>query len=152
MHYRIRYVVFLSLTAVLSLLSVSCGDTKAQECNKIIQVANKVVSEATELTSGGQLSNPQMVLQTADAMEQASQEMEAIELKDEQLQNYQTGFVSMYRDTSQATREFVTASEKNDLQGAQKASTKLQEATASEGKLVTDINTYCSTEVGTEEQ
>ena len=152
MHFPIRYVVFLSLTAAVSLLLVSCGDTKTQECNEIIQVANKVVTQANELTNGGQISNPQMVLQTADAMEKASQEMEAIELKDEQLKNYQAGFVSMYRNTSQATRAFVTASEKKDRQGAEIASAKLQNATASEKQLVTDINAYCLSEVTTEEQ
>ena len=56
MHFPVRYAVFLSLTAVVSLLSASCGDTRVQECNQIIQVANKVVSEANELTNGGQLS------------------------------------------------------------------------------------------------
>lgn len=152
MHFPIRYVVFLSLTAAVSLLLVSCSDRKTQECNEIIQVANKVVSQANELTNGGQISNPQMVLQTADAMEKASQEMEAIELKDEQLQNYQAGFVSMYRNTSQATRDFVAASEKKDRQGAELASAKLQNATASEKQLVTDINSYCLSEVATEEQ
>ena len=152
MHFPIRYVVFLSLTAAVSLLLVSCSDRKTQECNEIIQVANKVVSQANELTNGGQISNPQMVLQTADAMEKASQEMEAIELKDEQLQNYQAGFVSMYSNTSQATRDFVAASEKKDRQGAELASAKLQNATASEKQLVTDINSYCLSEVATEEQ
>jgi len=145
-------VFFLSLTVAVSFLSVSCGDTRIQECNQIIQVANKVVTKANELVNDGKLSNPQMVLQTADAMDKASQEMEAIEIKDEQLQNYQAGFASMYRDTSQATRDFVTASEKKDRQGAEMASTKLQKATASEKQLVTDINTYCSTEVATEKQ
>ncbi|NEP14155.1 MAG: hypothetical protein F6K14_28965 [Symploca sp. SIO2C1] len=152
MYFSVRYMFFVSLAAAVSLLSVSCGDTKTQECNQIIQVANKVVSEANELTNGGQVSNPQMVIQTADAMKKASQEMEAIELKDKQLQNYQAGFVSMYRDTSQATRDFIIASEKKDRQGAEIASSKLQQATASEKQLVTDINTYCSTEVATEEQ
>ncbi|NET56456.1 MAG: hypothetical protein F6K47_09875 [Symploca sp. SIO2E6] len=152
MHCPIRYMVFLSLTAVVSLLSVGCGDTKTQECNQIIQVANKVVTQVNELTNSGQLSNPQVALQAADAMEKASPEMEAIELKDEQLQNYQTSFVSMYRDTSQATRDFVAAFNKRDWQGSEVASIKLQKATASEAQLITEINTYCSTEVPTEEQ
>ena len=58
----------------------------------------------------------------------------------------------MYRNTSQATRDFVAASEKKDRQGAELASAKLQNATASEKQLVTDINSYCLSEVATEEQ
>ncbi|NEP57605.1 MAG: hypothetical protein F6K31_11370 [Symploca sp. SIO2G7] len=152
MHFSLRYLTFLGLTAAVSFLSVSCGNTKAQECSQIIQVANKVVGEVNELTDSGKLSNPQVALQAADAMEKASPEMEAIEVKDEQLRNYQTSFVSMYRDTSQATRDFIAAFQKKDWQGSEIASTKLQKATLSESQLVTDINTYCSTEAATEEK
>ncbi|NES25795.1 MAG: hypothetical protein F6K41_44615 [Symploca sp. SIO3E6] len=152
MHFPIRHLTFLSLTAAVSFLSVSCGNTKVQECNQIIQIANKVVGEVNELTNSGQLSNPQVALQAADAMEKASPEMEAIEVKDEQLKNYQTSFASMYRDTSQATRDFIAAFQKKDWQGSELASTKLQKATASETQLITDINAYCSTEAATEEQ
>ncbi|WP_322744241.1 MULTISPECIES: hypothetical protein [unclassified Coleofasciculus] len=134
----------MTVTAAVSLLTVSCRESKVSQCNKIIQVANKAVSEAKTVTNGGQTSNPQAMLQAADAMEKASAEMQAIDVKDAKLQDYQIGFVNMYRDTSDATRNFVTAFEKKDRSGAEAALTDLQQATTPEKQLVDELNTYCS--------
>ncbi|NEO58893.1 MAG: hypothetical protein F6J98_00025, partial [Moorea sp. SIO4G2] len=87
------------MTVLMSLLTVSCSGKKV-ECQKIIEVANQAVEEAKTLTNGGESSDPEAMLQAADAMEGASQDMESIIVKDEQLQDYQAGFIKMYRNTS----------------------------------------------------
>ncbi len=139
-----RYFVVFTLTATISLSLASCAESKISQCNKIIQVANEAVSEAKSITNGGQASDPKAMLKAADAMEKASQEMEAIEVKDAKLQDYQAGFINMYRDTSQATRDFVGAFEKKDRSAAEAALNKLQQATTPERQLVEEINTYCA--------
>jgi len=144
MHFPARYFVLLPLTAAVSLLTVSCGESKISQCNKIIKVANEAVSQAKTVTNGGQASDPKAMLQAADAMEKASKEMETINVKDAKLKDYQTGFIKMYRDTSKATRDFVGALEKKSHPAAEKALTNLQQATGPEKQLVADINTYCS--------
>ncbi len=144
MHFPARYFVLLLLTATVSLLTVSCGESKISQCNKIIKVANEAVSQAKTVTNGGQASDPKAMLQAADAMEKASKEMEAINVKDAKLKDYQTGFIKMYRDTSKATRDFVGAFEKKNHPAAETALTNLQQATGPEKQLVADINTYCS--------
>lgn len=144
MHFLTRYFVLIPLTAAIGMLSVSCTESKVSQCNKIIQVANQAVSEAKAVTKGGQISDPQAMLKAADSMEKASQEMEAIEVKDAKLQDYQAGFITMYRDTSKSTRDFVTAFQKKERSTAEAALTKLQQATAPEKQLVQEINTYCS--------
>ncbi|HEY9797328.1 MAG TPA: hypothetical protein V6D30_16915 [Leptolyngbyaceae cyanobacterium] len=144
MHFPKRYFVLLPWAAVISLLTVSCTESKVSQCNKIIQVANTAVSEAKAVTNGGQASDPKAMLKAADAMEKASQEMKAIEVKDEKLQDYKAGFINMYRDTSKATRDFITAFEKKNRPAAETALTNLQQATVPEKQLVADINTYCS--------
>lgn len=144
MHFLTRYFVLTPLTAAIGVLSVSCAESKVSQCNKIIQVANQAVSEAKAVTKGGQISDPQAMLKAADSMEKASQEMEAIQVKDPKLQDYQAGFITMYRDTSKSTRDFVTAFQKKERSTAEAALTKLQQATAPEKQLVQEINTYCS--------
>ncbi|HEY9650724.1 MAG TPA: hypothetical protein V6C95_08680 [Coleofasciculaceae cyanobacterium] len=144
MHFPNRYFVLIPLTAAIGVLSISCAESKVSQCNKIIQVANQAVSEAKAVTQGGQVSDPQAMLKAAESMEKASQEMEAIQVKDAKLQDYQAGFITMYRDTSKATRDFVTAFQKKDRSTAEAALTKLQQATTPEKQLVQDINTYCS--------
>ncbi|NEO68217.1 MAG: hypothetical protein F6K52_01515 [Moorea sp. SIO3H5] len=143
MHFPTRYFLLVPVTVLMSLLTVSCSGKKV-ECQKIIEVANQAVEEAKTLTNGGESSDPQAMLQAADAMEGASQDMESIIVKDEQLQDYQAGFIQMYRNTSKATRDFVEAFKKQDRSAAEEALSNLQKATTPEPKLVADINTYCS--------
>jgi len=132
------------LSVTLSLFLMSCANTKVYQCNEIISIANNAVTEAKDLTQEGQTTDPQAMLQAADAMEQASEEMKVIAVEDEQLRNYQTGFINMYQNTAQATREFVKAYEKSNRDEAEVALTNLQEATGSEEGLVRSINDYCS--------
>ena len=144
MHFPTQYFVLLPLTAAISLLTISCAESKISQCNKIIKIANDAVSQAKTVTNGGQASDPKAMLQAADAMEKASKEMETISVKDAKLKDYQTGFIKMYRDTSKATRDFVGAFEKKDRLAAETALTNLQQATTPEKQLVTEINNYCS--------
>jgi hypothetical protein len=144
MHFPTRYFVLLPLTAVISLLTVSCSESKISQCNKIIKVANQAVSQAKSVTNGGQTNDPKAMLKAADAMEKASKEMKALNVKDTKLRDYQTGFIRMYGDTSKATRNFVTAFEKKDRPAAEAALLNLQQATTPERQLVADINSYCS--------
>lgn len=143
MHFPRRYFVLLPLTVALSLLTVSCSESKVSQCNKIIKVANQAVSEAKSITNGGQASDPKAMLKAAAAMEKASKEMGDIKVNDEKLQDYQSRFVNMYRDTSKATRDFVAAFQKKDRSAAEAALTNLQKATIPEKQLVDDINNYC---------
>jgi len=131
------------MTAAISLLTVSCTESKISQCYKIIDVANKAVNETKAVTNNGQTSDTTAMLKAADAMEKASEDMKAINVKDEKLKNYQTGYVSMYRDTSKATRDFVTAFKKKDRPAAETALTNLQQATASEPQLANGLNGYC---------
>ena len=144
MHFPRWYFVLLPLTATLSLLTVSCSESKVSQCNKIIKVANQAVTEAKSITNGGQASDSQAMLKAADAMEKASKDMEAIKVNDQKLQDYQTRFVTMYRDTSKATRDFVAAFKKKDRSAAEAALTNLQKATTPEKQLVEGINVYCT--------
>ncbi|HBB30317.1 MAG TPA: hypothetical protein DDZ80_24525 [Cyanobacteria bacterium UBA8803] len=144
MHFPKRYFLLLALAVAISGLTTSCTESKISQCNKIIQVANKAVSEAKTVTNGGQTSDPKTMIQAADAMDKASKEMEAIEVKDQKLQDYRAGFINMYRDTSKATRDFVGAFEKKDRPAAEAALTNLQQATTPEKQLVDDLNSYCS--------
>jgi hypothetical protein len=132
-----------TLSATLGFLSVSCADTKVYQCNEIIGIANETVTQARELTAGGKTTDPQAMLQAADAMEQASGQMKAVEVDNEQLQDYQEGFVAMYQKTAQATRAFVKAYEESDRDAAETAFANLQQATSAEKELVEGINEYC---------
>ncbi|MEQ9669903.1 hypothetical protein [Coleofasciculus sp. G2-EDA-02] len=141
-----RNFLRLFVTAVISLLAVSCGQSKVSQCNQMIQVANQAVSDAKVVTNGVQEDNPQAeaMRQAAAVMDKASTEMNAIDVTDETLQDYQTSFSNMYRDTSQAMRDFAVAFEQKDRQAAEAAQMNLQQATTPEKQLVDNLNAYCS--------
>lgn len=143
MHFQRPYFVLLPLTAALSVLTVSCSESKVSQCNKIIEVANRAVSEAKAITKNGQLSDPKTTLKAADAMDKASKDMKAIKVTDEKLRDYQARFAQVYSDTSKATRDFVAAFEKKDRLALTAAVEKLQKAATPEKQLVEDINIYC---------
>lgn len=139
-----QYKLIFPLSVTLSVLTMSCANTRIYQCNEIISIANDAVTEAKDVTQEGQTTDPQAMLQAADAMEQAAEEMKVIAVEDEELKNYQTSFINMYQDTAEATREFVKAYEKSNRDEAEAALKNLQQATGSEEELVKGINNYCS--------
>lgn len=144
MHFPKRYFFPVQITAAMSLLIASCGESRIAQCVKINKIADEAVSEVKSHANGAQAKDPKAALQAAEAMEKASQKMEAVEVQDIKLKYYQTGFVKMYRDTSQATRDFIAAYEKQDPEAADLARNELDQATNPEDQLLEDFNSYCS--------
>jgi len=144
MRYSPRLTLFSGLGIVLALGLNACAPSKISQCNSVIEVANGAAMEANDLTNGGQTEDQQAMLQAADAIEQAAQEMEALELSDRQLKTYQAGFIQMYRDTAKATRDYIEAKSNQDRPAAEAAVANLKRATQPEEELVQSINTYCT--------
>lgn len=138
-----RCALMFPLSAAISFLAVSCAPTKSSQCSQIIQIANEAGSEASKLTDAGENKNRSALLQAADTMEQAAQDMKALETQDKQLQEYQAGFIRMYRAYSQATREMLKARKDHSLSAAKVAREEVQQAGRLEKQLVTGINNYC---------
>ncbi|NEO29305.1 MAG: hypothetical protein F6K36_02390 [Symploca sp. SIO3C6] len=144
MHFPKRYFFLVQITAAMSLLSASCSESRIVQCAKINKIAGDAVNEVTSHAKGAQAKDPKAALQAAEAMEEASQKMEAVEVQDKKLKYYQTGFVKMYRDTSQATKDFIAAYKKQDREAAELAKNDLLKATTPEEQLLADFDSYCS--------
>ncbi|MBD2464711.1 hypothetical protein H6G89_27280 [Oscillatoria sp. FACHB-1407] len=140
--FRKRGIV-ISMLAAVSVLAASCGESKVSQCNKLIEVANKAVSDVQAITTSANPQDVNAMTQIAETADQARASMEALELSDESLQAFKQRFVTMYADTSKATRDLVTAVNANNSQGAEAAYTALQTATDQETPLVNEVNTYC---------
>jgi len=139
----LRASVLATVCAAIALSVASCGKSRVAQCDDILRIINQAVNEANQLTNGGQTDDPQAMLQAADAMEQASQDMEALELTDEKLNEYRAGFIKMYQDNAKATRAFVEAFEKKDRSAAEAALNQVQQINKPEPELVSGINGYC---------
>lgn len=145
---NIRRVSQISALVMITLLVASCSESKVSQCSKLIDIANRAVTSVKRVSDSSQSESPQpdsieQMNEIADVANGAKAEMESLQLNDEQLKGYQTRFITMYTETSQATRDLVSAAEAKDAQAAQQAFNALQTATAQEEPLVTEVNGYC---------
>ncbi len=135
----IHQILALSIVLLIS----SCSDSKVSQCSKLIEIANQAVSGVRTVSENPQPDNIESMNKIADVANKAKAEMTALQLSDPKLEDYQTRFVTMYTDTNQATRDLVKAAEAKDSAAAQQAFDALKTATAQEGPLVNEVNSYC---------
>lgn len=129
--------------AALSILTVSCGESKVSQCNRMVEVVNKAVTEVESTTSNAKEEDISTMTKIADTADRASESMKALEFTDEKLKGYQGRFLSMYTDIGKASRDLVAAVEKKDAAAAQTAYKSLETATNQESPLVDEMNGYC---------
>jgi len=139
----LKRAIAVSTLVALSFL-VSCSDNKVSQCNKLIKVANEAVSAVQSVTQTATPDNVAAMSKIAEAADKAKADMQGLQISDEKLKGFQTRFVSMYTDTSKATRDLVAAAGAKDAVAAQKAFDALKTATDQEGPLVNQVNTYCT--------
>ncbi|MFB8791956.1 MAG: hypothetical protein U7123_24695 [Potamolinea sp.] len=120
------------------------NQTKISQCNQIIEITNEALSNVKSINNNDNTSQDKAMLRVANFMDKAAVELEKISVTDKTLKGSQAGFIKMYKDTSQATRNFVTAYNNRNRPESESAIQALQAATSSEKQLVADINTYCS--------
>ncbi len=138
-----KYTVLFTTTISITVLIVSCSESKVSQCQKITNVTDQAVSEAKAFTDSGKAKDPDAMLKAAETMDKAAKEMATIKVSDSKLKDYQTGFIKMYRDTSKSTREFVVAFKKKERPAVESTLNKLKQAIAPEPTLVNGLNTYC---------
>jgi hypothetical protein len=118
------------------------NQSKVSQCNQIIEITNEAVSNANSISK----SDPEQgnsLLRVANYMDSAVTKLEELSITDQTLKGYQSRFIKMYKETSQATRNFVDAYNRQNRSEAESAIQALQTATNPEKQLVADINNYC---------
>ncbi len=137
----------LVISLLLGNLMAACAESKVSQCNKMIAVVNKGVTELRGMAPKGKNTDPQAQLtalsEMATKMEGYATELQGLKLSDEKLKTFQTNFITLYRDTSKASRDMVSAVKSNDTKAINTSLQSLQKATAPESKLVNDTNQYC---------
>jgi len=118
-------------------------DRKTEQCNRLIEVANRAVVEVQAVTRSSNPRDVAAMSKIANITDQTAATMQSLNIRDEQLHRFRDRFVKMYTDTSQATRSLASARNQQNNTSAQQAYSALQTATNQEGTLVTEINTYC---------
>lgn len=146
--------LFCSLTVIMSLTSVAFSvsaqqlprnnQAKVTQCNQIIEITNETVSNAKSINNSPNTEQDKAMLRVANYMDSAVVKLEELAITDQTLKDYKSQFIKMYKETSQATRNFVDAYNRRNRSEAESAIQALQAATSPEKQLVADINNYCS--------
>lgn len=154
--FRVRRGVWLiSTIAAVAFVVVSCSEGKVAQCNELIDVANRAVTQVQSVTQsanpapapGGSAANPanvEAMTRIATAADEARGSMENLSFGDQQLTQFQSRFVTMYTEISTATRALVASANTNNSQAAQQAFNDLKKATDKEAPLVEEVNAYCA--------
>jgi hypothetical protein len=137
-----------ALTAMvfgLTLFSTGC-ETKVSQCNKLIAVANAATSSVKAVTqekAGNETQQVAQMAKFADTLDKFTKDVQAVELKDEQLKGFQKRLIDLYSGGSKDSRAIVAAMEKKDLKAMQESLGSLMKGSATEGAIVGELNGYC---------
>ncbi len=145
---RQKFGLCVAAGIVISSILSSCSETKYTQCEQIFQIAHQVNSEAEIIKSIDSLADeiPQEMkswLEAADLMEQAAQQIQALQINNVQLIKYQTGLANIYQIYSQATYDAVQAKESKNINALISARDRANTAGEIQQKLVREINSYC---------
>ena len=130
----------------------SCAPSKISQCRQAIDLANvansRAVSQALSETSTrrSQATDTKDLLQAAEILASAGEELRALQLRDSQLQTWQTEYAGTYSELAAATHELVEAIDRRDREVAERARDRLETASSTEESLVRTINDYCLSE------
>lgn len=150
---RREHMIKLSFLSLVTVLIASCSNSKVAQCGKLTIVANQAVEDLQAVksaTTGSNVNDSAQseelineVIKIADAADRANANMQALELTDQGLKDFQQRFITMYTDISKSTRSLATAVGQKNYQAAQQAFNSIKTATGQEEGLVQEVNTYC---------
>lgn len=150
-----KYTVIVPLNLSIALLVTACNDSKASQCQRLIDTVNKG-SELIDNNKGQQVTTS---LQLSKDLEAVTKQIKDLKLKDPKLQEFQSRFVQVFETFSQAIAKAGNAlgSAKN-AQDSSEGRAKIQKArgeidtaltaaakTAKQSDgLASQVNKYCS--------
>ncbi|MGK7892475.1 MAG: hypothetical protein AB4372_02185 [Xenococcus sp. (in: cyanobacteria)] len=138
-----RGKLFIIFWGIINVFVVACDSRKYAECQQIITLANNVTQQTQAIAEGSSDRDLENWLEASEIMKQAATNIENLEIKDNQLVEYQAGLVDIYQIYAQATYDAVKARESRNLQALQSARDEAKNAGKVNNDLVKNINNYC---------
>ncbi len=130
----------IALSFALALATSGCNK-KVDECNKLIQVMN---SEGAKLNTKGSPTDPAVMKKMADDLEAAAKAISAVEVTLPELIKFRDDSTKLFNELAGAARNSAKVLEGKDLAAATVALKQLTDSMQQNGKLVADINKFCS--------
>lgn len=136
------------LLAGLPLAAGACGAKKVTECNNLITVINKGVSDLdkgtkTEPKAEGDASGIAEMKALAGSMDKIAEEASKVELSLPELKKFSADYQAMAREVATHAREMAAAAEAKDADKVKKAQEAMEKAAKQEDPIVDGINKFC---------
>ncbi len=130
---------------VLSFLFYGCQENRLTQCQPIFQIARSVAENSQNISY---INNEQPVevtswLEAASFLNRAADQIQALQINDSKLIEYQNKFATVYRIYAQATYDAVRARENMDLETLKSARSDAEQAGKIQQNLLQEINAYC---------
>ncbi|HLO87641.1 MAG TPA: hypothetical protein VK203_21910 [Nostocaceae cyanobacterium] len=150
-----KYTLIAPLSLSIALLVTGCGEKKASQCQRLIQVVDQG-SSLIDTNKGKQVTTS---LQLSKDLAAVTKSLEEMNLSDPKLKEFQSSFVKIFQNLSQAIAKAATAlnvaktaeATPDGRQKIQKAKTEIDSAltsaktTAQESDtLRNQLNQYCT--------
>lgn len=150
-----KYTVLAPVSLSIAFFITSCSETKISQCQRLI----KVVNEGTSLIDKNKGTQVITSIQLSKDLEFITKSIQELNLADPKLKEYQSGFVKIFQNLSQAIAKAgralgatkIAEASATGRERIQKARTEIDSSlTAAEtigkqsDKLVNEMNKYCS--------
>jgi DNA repair ATPase RecN len=129
----------LAVSVCLGLFMTACGENKLVQCNKVIQVANRLETIAT-----GASKDATGFEKMSAQIESIGKEMQTLKVSDDKLGEFRDRFVEVYKEMAQSTRDIALAITAKDRSAIAKATNSIKVVLAKESPLNGEINRYCT--------
>ncbi|MBD2443707.1 hypothetical protein H6G25_11025 [Dolichospermum sp. FACHB-1091] len=93
-----RYPVIAPVAVSIALLITSCSDSKTSQCQRLIKAVNQGTS-LIDTKKGQQVSTS---LKLSKDLKNVTQELQKLNLKDPKLKEFESGFIKVFDNLSQA--------------------------------------------------
>ncbi|WP_414569855.1 hypothetical protein [Nostoc sp. CCY 9925] len=150
-----KYTVLAPVSLSIALFITSCSETKVSQCQRLI----KLVDEGTSLIDKNKGTQVITSIQLSKDLEFITKSIQELNLADPKLKEYQSGFVKIFQNLSQAIAKAgralgstkIAEASASGRERIQKARTEIDSSlTAAEAigkqsdKLVDEMNKYCN--------
>ncbi len=143
---RQKYKSWLVVTKILALLIVGCRNNVTTQCNLIVTIANdtnRQLSQITQVDRSSSVQDSQSWSRAITIFDQAAAQIEALQIKDEQLLVYQRELAELWQTYARTTNDAIDARAIKSLATLTKANNDTQEADQKLLSITKQLNSYC---------
>jgi hypothetical protein len=131
--------VKLGTIALIVLTLTACSETKADRCNRLVNLSNRTTETIQKLPSEN-LQPTDRFKKAAEILDRSAQELQDLKLQDPKLADLQQQLTALYRQDSDHNQKLATAQNAKILRTA---ADQIQKNSITQKNLVQAVNTYC---------